>query len=49
MENSIEFVYSPCVGMELHVREGVKGIIFMLNPNAISFSFRKVGYLTTFN
>ena len=30
---------SPRVGMELHVREGVKDMIFILNPNPISLSF----------
>ena len=29
----------PCASMELHVREGVKGMIFILNPNHTSMSF----------
>ena len=30
---------SPCVGMGLHMRESVKDMIFILNPNLISLSF----------
>ena len=29
---------SPSMGMELHVREGVKGMIFILNQNPTSLS-----------
>ena len=30
---------SPCAGMRLHVREGVKDMIFILNSNPTSLSF----------
>ena len=30
---------SPCAGMGLHVKESVKGMIFILNSNLISLSF----------
>ena len=29
----------PHAGMRLHVRKGVKGMIFILNPNPISLNF----------
>ena len=29
---------SPCIGMRLHMREGVKDMIFILNPNPTSLS-----------
>ena len=30
---------SPCAGMGWHVRDGFKGMIFILNQNPISLSF----------
>ena len=30
---------SPCAGMGLHVKEGVKGKMFILNPNPTTLSF----------
>ena len=30
---------SPCVSMRLHVKEDVKGMIFILNQNYINLSF----------
>ena len=32
-------LYLVCAGMWPHVREGVKGMIFILNPNPTSLSF----------
>ena len=30
---------SPCANMGLHMREGIKSMIFILNPNPISLRF----------
>ena len=33
--------YSPRAGMRLHVREGIKVMIFILNQNSTSLSFKE--------